>query len=611
MTVTASTRKAGPYAGNGVATSYPFYFKVFDKKGLQVVLTDAGGAATTLVLDSDYSVLLSADQDASPGGTITYPILGSPMAAGLTLTAIGGTTYDQATDITNTSRFLPQVIENALDKVTILIQQLKEVSDRTLQAAVGTTVKLLFPAPSSGKFIRWRSDLLGLENADAGTDSMALQGLLADATSEVHGAYLIGYKPKGTAAVPRTVVSKLREIVSALDFGAIGDGVVNDSIALQAALNYLAAAGSGALYLPGGHTYKAVGLTWTGSTNSRLDIYGDGSSTRLMLAANSGDLLAIDGGSVNISDMEVGHLVHGVSTGGFLFNFTNSMANLRRIDVYNGYNVALWGAGCDQCGATDILARGVNNDLFVVDVSAILPPVQQHGNITFERVRSQAYSTNTGVGFRLISGDGVFLTHAQVHGYQNGIVAQTSASRSYLANLFFDQVIIDGAGGPAIAGPGAYFDGTNNPLLRVYFSNSWIGSIANGNGLSAKNTKVFSWRNGTIIDNALHGIIFDAGCEECSVFGAIITGNGFSSPNTYSGILVYGADGILIADNRIGATHNGTDTATKTNSQKYGVHVALPATINYSVYDNDLRVNMTFGFQDGGGVGGRKVVHDN
>jgi hypothetical protein len=611
MTVTASTRKAGPYAGNGVATSFPFYFKVFDKTGAQVVLTDTDGVATVLVLDSDYSIALSTDQDSAPGGTITYPISGSPMAAGLTLTAIGGVPYDQATDITNAGRFLPQVIENALDKVTILIQQLKEVSDRTLQAAVGTTVKLLFPAPSSGKYLRWRSDLTGLENVDAGTDSMALQGLLADAALAAHGAGMIGYGSL-LSYPPGTIGWKLLQLpLNVRDFGAVGDGVTNDSAAIQAALDVLALRGSGSLYLPGGRTYKAAGLTWTGTTDARLSIFGDGASTRLMIAANSGNLLTCDGGSIDISDMEVGHLVHDASTGGYLFSFTNSIANLRRLDVYNGYNVALWGAGCNQCGAVDILARGVKNDLFGVDVSPILPPTQQHGNITFERVRSQAYGTNTGAGFRIVSGDGVFLSHVQVHGYQNGIIAQTSAARSYLANLFFDQVIIDGAGGPALAGPGVYFDGTNNPLLRIYFSNSWIGAFANGAGLYTKNTKVFSWRNGSIIDNSHEGVMFDVGCEDCSVFGSVITGNGLSSPNTYAGILVYDADGILIADNRIGATHNSNDAVTKMNTQKYGVHVALPSTVNYSVYDNDLRDNLTFGFQDGGGAGGRKVVRDN
>lgn len=613
MTVPASPRRAGPYVGNGVTTAFPFLFKVLADTEVQPVLTDSMGTATNLVLNSDYTVLRNSDQDANPGGTVTYPIgVGSvPMPASSTLTLIGNLAYNQTTDLTNGSRFLPQVIENALDRAVILIQQLKEVSDRTLQAAVGTTVKLLFPAPSSGKFIRWRSDLLGLENVDAGTDSMALQGLLADGTSDTRGSYLVGYKPGPAAAIPRTIQSKMREIVSVLDFGAVGDGVTNDSIAIQNALTYLAGRGTGSLHFPGGRTYKAVGLTWTGATDGRLDMFGDGPSTRLMLAANSGNLFTGNGGSINICDMEVGHLVHDASTGGYLFSFVNSFANLRRLDVYNGYNVALWGAGCDQSGASDILVRGVKNDLFVVDVSATLPPAQQHGNITFERIRSQAYGTNTGAGFRLVSGDGVFLSHVQVHGYQNGVIGQTSASRSYLANLFFDQVIVDGAGGPAIAGPGASFDGTNNPLLRIYWSNSWIGSMANGRGLYAKNTKVISWRGGTVIDNALEGVVFDVGCEECSLMGAVVTGNGQANTNTYAGVLVFSADGIMIGHNRIGATQNGTDATTKINTQKYGIQVANTNTINYAVFDNDLRGNVSNTFQDGGGVGGRKVVRDN
>lgn len=391
----------------------------------------------------------------------------------------------------------------------------------------------------------------------------------------------------------------------------IGDGIADDSATIQSMLDSLAACGSGSLYLPGGRTYRASGLHWSGGPDCRLNIYGDGPSTRLMLSGTSGNLFTGDGGSIDISDMEVGHQIHDASTSGYVFSFSNAIANLRRIDVYNGYNFARWGDCCNQGGASDILVRGLKNDMFVVDVSPTPTPVQQHGNITFDRIRSQAYNTNTGAAFRLSSGDGIFFSHVQAHGYQNGLIAATSASRSYLANLFFDQVIIDGAGGPSIAGPGAYFDGTNNPLLRVYFSNSWIGSITGGRGLYAKNTKTISWRNGTIIDNAREGIVFDVGCEECSVFGSIITGNGLAAPNNHPGILVYGADAIRIAGNRIGATHNSTDTATKMNTQNYGIQIANGSTINYAVYDNDLRGNQSGGFQDGGGTGGRRVVRDN
>jgi hypothetical protein len=140
MTISSTTRRSGPFEGNSAATAFPFAFKVFDKTNIAVTISDSVDNETLLVLDSDYSVALNADQNGSPGGTITYPITGAPMDAQHVVVIVGNLAELQPTQLTNNGGFYPATIENALDRAVILIQQLSEIVARAITVPVADNI---------------------------------------------------------------------------------------------------------------------------------------------------------------------------------------------------------------------------------------------------------------------------------------------------------------------------------------------------------------------------------------------------------------------------------------------------------------------------------------
>lgn len=130
MTITNQNRVAGPFLG-GTGTALPFTFKVFAGTDLQIVRTDPSGNQT--VLGTGYSVALNADQNVSPGGTVN---LSADPGTGYTTTVVSNLSYLQAVVLTNLGAFLPTVINDALDRLTIFSQQVLAVTTRSVQIPV-------------------------------------------------------------------------------------------------------------------------------------------------------------------------------------------------------------------------------------------------------------------------------------------------------------------------------------------------------------------------------------------------------------------------------------------------------------------------------------------
>ena len=160
MTISSTLRKAGPYIGSGAAATFPFSFKVFTTADLKVVeLTLATATESILTLSTDYTAVLNADQNSNPGGSVT--LTGGNLALGYNLIITSDVEPLQETDLTNQGGFYPEVINDALDKAVIQIQQLGDAVNRSIKLSttntIGSTEFTTTPASRASKVLGFDS----------------------------------------------------------------------------------------------------------------------------------------------------------------------------------------------------------------------------------------------------------------------------------------------------------------------------------------------------------------------------------------------------------------------------------------------------------------------
>lgn len=107
------------YTGNGVTTSFPYTFRIFQKSDLVVQVVDLDENIAVLALDTDYTVTGAGGYN---GGNV---ILSKALANGYQISISRELPVTQETDLRNQGKFFAEVHEDAFDKLTMLIQQVR------------------------------------------------------------------------------------------------------------------------------------------------------------------------------------------------------------------------------------------------------------------------------------------------------------------------------------------------------------------------------------------------------------------------------------------------------------------------------------------------------
>jgi hypothetical protein len=133
MTVSSSTSRVS-YNGNGSTTVFAYTFKVLDQDDLTVIVRSSNGTETVQTITTHYTV---SGVGSDSGGNVT--MVTAP-ASGETITILREQPLTQGLDLVPNDPFPAETLEEALDKLTFMVQTIDEEVGRSIKASRTNTI---------------------------------------------------------------------------------------------------------------------------------------------------------------------------------------------------------------------------------------------------------------------------------------------------------------------------------------------------------------------------------------------------------------------------------------------------------------------------------------
>lgn len=174
--------------GNGVTTVYPYTFKILDQNDL---LVEVDGVTKTLT--THYTV---SGVGASGGGNVTFA---SPPALDAVVVVSRSMAYSRDTDYQENGDLLAATLDEDVDRVTMLVQQVRQLIRRAVKLPSGVTTDQVLgtgntAAERASKLIGFDSDgdpaLFTVTDLDPSTVTAFIATLLDDADAAAARATL-------------------------------------------------------------------------------------------------------------------------------------------------------------------------------------------------------------------------------------------------------------------------------------------------------------------------------------------------------------------------------------------------------------------------------------